>query len=287
MRIGFIGAGKVGFTLGKFFVEGGVPVTGYWSRQREHMQEAALFTGTKQYDTLAALVDDSDALFLTVTDGAISAMFAQLCTETALSGKQICHCSGAMTAGEAFPGLSELGAYGYSIHPLFPISDPYRSWRELTGAFFCLEGDEAHLAAWQEMLTALGAQARRISGAEKARYHAACVFASNLVCALAAESTALLERCGFSPEDARRALAPLMRSNLEHLLQDGPAAALTGPVERGDAATVAKHLACLPNAQTRALYRTASRTLLAVAQEKHPERDYRETRQVLWKQEMD
>ncbi|MCD7903696.1 MAG: NAD(P)-binding domain-containing protein [Oscillospiraceae bacterium] len=140
MRIGFIGAGKVGFTLGKFFVEGGVPVTGYWSRQREHMQEAALFTGTKQYDTLAALVNDSDALFLTVTDGAISAMFAQLCTETALSGKQICHCSSAMTAREAFPGLSELGAYGYSIHPLFPISDPYRSWRELTGAFFAWKG---------------------------------------------------------------------------------------------------------------------------------------------------
>ena len=56
MKIGFIGAGKVGFSLGKFFVQGNLPVTGYYSRQRESAQEAALFTNTKPYDTMLALV---------------------------------------------------------------------------------------------------------------------------------------------------------------------------------------------------------------------------------------
>ena len=106
MRIGLIGAGKVGFSLGKFFVQGGVPVTGYWSRHRESMREAALFTGTKQYDALEALVQDSDALFLTVPDGVISSVFQTL-KEFDISEKQICHCSGAMTAGEAFPGIGQ------------------------------------------------------------------------------------------------------------------------------------------------------------------------------------
>ena len=135
MKIGLIGAGKVGFTLGKFFAQGGVPVTGYWSRRRESAREAALFTGTKQYDSLKALVQDSDALFLTVPDGVISSVFQQL-RKLDISGKQICHCSGVMTAGEAFPGIGSTGACGYSIHPLFPVSSKYEAYRELAGAFF-------------------------------------------------------------------------------------------------------------------------------------------------------
>ncbi|MGM9607240.1 MAG: NAD(P)-binding domain-containing protein [Oscillospiraceae bacterium] len=135
MKIGFIGAGKVGFTLGKFFAQGGIPVTGYWSRNPESAQEAAFFTGSRQYDSPEALVQDSDALFLTVPDSAITPVFQDL-GAFEISEKQICHCSGAMTAGEAFPGIGQTGAYGYSIHPLFPVSSKYEAYRELTGAFF-------------------------------------------------------------------------------------------------------------------------------------------------------
>lgn len=272
MKIGIIGAGKVGFSLGKFFAEGGVPVTGYWSRHRESAAEAALFTGTKQYDTLEALVQDSDALFLTVPDGVISSVF-QILRDMPISEKQICHCSGAMTAGEAFPGISQTGAYGYSIHPLFPISSKYEAYRGLAGAFFCIEGDGPHLQQWQELLASLGPTVQCIRGETKARYHAACAIASNLMCALVQESIELLEGCGFSGGAALRAITPLMRSNLEHMIQDGPTAALTGPVERGDAFTVKKHLGCLEGDE-RELYRAASVKLVRIAERKHPERDY-------------
>lgn len=264
----------MGFSLGKFFAEGGVPVTGYWSRHRESAQEAALFTGTKQYDALEALVQDSDALFLTVPDGVISSVFETL-RELPISEKQICHCSGAMTAGEAFPGIGQTGAYGYSIHPLFPISSKYEAYRELAGAFFCLEGDGPHLSQWQSLLSSLGPTVQRISGASKVRYHAACAIASNLMCALVGESLELLETCGFSRDTALRAITPLMRSNLEHMIQDGPVTALTGPVERGDAATVEKHLNCFASGEERELYRAASQKLVRLAGQKHPERDYR------------
>ena len=49
MNVGFIGAGKVGFSLGKWFAHNGVTVTGYWSRRRESAGEAALFTGTQAF----------------------------------------------------------------------------------------------------------------------------------------------------------------------------------------------------------------------------------------------
>ncbi|MGM9607241.1 MAG: DUF2520 domain-containing protein [Oscillospiraceae bacterium] len=130
-------------------------------------------------------------------------------------------------------------------------------------------------------MSTLGVTVQVIPGRAKVRYHAACAIASNLMCALVQESIELLETCGFSRATALQAITPLMRSNLEHLIQDGPAAALTGPVERGDTATVAKHLSCLPEPNERALYRAASRKLVEIAARKNPERSYRELEEFL------
>lgn len=273
MNIGFIGAGKVGFSLGKFFAEGGISVTGYWSRHGKSAREAALFTGTKGYDALQALVQDSDALFLTVPDGAICSVFQTL-RKLEIKGKQICHCSGAMTVAEAFPDIGQLGAYGYSIHPLFPISSKLTSYRELADAFFCMEDTGPHVAWWKAQLQSLGASVQIIAGEGKARYHAACAISSNLMCALVQQSIELLQSCGFSPQEALKAMTPLIKSNLAHLMEVGPTAALTGPVERGDTQTVQKHLACFRSEEERELYRAVSRKLVEMAQRKNPSRSY-------------
>ncbi len=284
MKIGFIGAGKVGFSLGKLFAQGGIPLTGYYSRQRESSEEAALFTQSTAYSSLEALVKDSDALFLTVPDGSITAVYQAL-REYDLSGKQICHCSGALSAEQAFPGIRQTGASGYSIHPLFPVSNKYAAYRELAGAFFCLEGDKTHLQAWKARLEGLGPQVQLIPAEGKVRYHAACAIASNLMVGLVAESLSLLEGCGFTEELARQALAPLMRSNLEHLIAHGPVQALTGPVERCDTTTVQKHLDCFPTEGERELYRAVSARVLQVAEQRNPTRDYTSLKQLLEKEQ--
>ena len=270
MRIGFIGAGKVGFSLGKFFAQGGVPVTGYYSRRRDSAEEAAHFTNTTAFQDIPSLVAACDALFLTVPDGSITQVYRQLPRDM-LNSKWICHCSGALSAREAFPGIEETGARGFSVHPLFPVSSKYEAYKELADAFFCVEGDPEGLELVSRLLRGLGCQVQEISAESKVRYHAACVFASNLVCALAQESIDLLEGCGFSRQGALAALAPLMRSNLNHLCQVGPVKALTGPVERCDVSTVAKHLDCFPTPEERELYRLLSRKLVSVALERHPD----------------
>ncbi len=255
-------------------------MTGYFSRHQESAQEAAQFTGTTAYGQLTQILQESDALFLTVPDGTISSVYFEL-KELGISGKQICHCSGAMSAGEAFPGIEQTGAAGYSIHPLFPISSKLETYRELPGAFFCLEGTGSDLDSWKTLLEGLGVQVQIISGENKDRYHAACVFSSNLMCALVQESVDLLQQCGFSQQRALAALAPLMQSNLGHLIEGGPVAALTGPVERGDLTTIRKHLHCLDTASEQMLYCAASEKLLEVAGKKHPDRDYGAIREIL------
>lgn len=275
MKIGFIGAGKVGFSLGKFFVDGNIPVTGYYSRHPESAREAAEFTGTRQYEDVAELVKDSDAIFVTVLDGQIRAVYEQL-RKMEISQKQICHCSGAMTAEEAFYDLSSHSAYGYSIHPLFPVSSKYETYQKLSDAFFCLEGSGPHLRKWQSLLENLGAKTRLLDGKKKTKYHAACAIASNLVCGLFQESMEMLTDCGFSEEESLQALSPLAMANLTRILEVGPREALTGPIERNDVETVKKHMACFSSVEDRLLYGAVSAKVVQIAKERHPDSDYAE-----------
>lgn len=221
-----------------------------------------------------------DVLFLTVPDGRIAQVFDQLRRLT-IENKCICHCSGALSARDAFPGIEETGAFGYSVHPLFAVSDRYHAYEELPDIFFALEGHPAHLEAIRDLLTGVGLTVCTISADCKVKYHASAVMASNLMVALAWQSLRLLEDCGFSPGDAQKALGPLMLGNMRHIAEDGPVASLTGPVERGDLDTVKKHLTAIPEGQTREIYRLLSQTLVQVARQKHPQRGYEAIEQLL------
>lgn len=278
MNIGFIGAGKVGFSLGKYLSVNGIGLSGYYSRNLRSAEEAAEFTGSKTFSTPGELIRESTVIFITVPDGAITDVFNNI-RELGISGKLICHCSGALSAGEAFTDIASTGAYGLSVHPLFPVSSKYDSYKELRNAFFCLEGDRAD--EWRDILTSLGNPVRIIDGSVKVRYHAACTISSNLVCALVAESVSLLKECGFTADEALQALRPLAMSNMSKVFEAGPVSALTGPVERNDVLTVSKHLKCFGTDEERELYTAVSRKLTEVASEKHPETDYSELRKLL------
>lgn len=278
MRIGFIGAGKVGFSLGKYFAENGLEISGYYSRSESSAREAAAFTGSELFASAEELVSASDAVFLTVPDSAIKETYNTL-PKNLFDGRQICHCSGAMSAAEAFPNIAEYGAKAASIHPLFPISSKTESYKELSNAFFCIEGDCA--ADWTAILSDMGNPTRIITSDIKSRYHAACSVASNLVCGLIAESTELLEQCGFTADEALSALEPLAMSNMKRIFAVGPTAALTGPVERNDVSTVKKHIACISGKNDSVIYRAVSEKLTEMAKERHPQADYTEMEKLL------
>jgi len=273
MKVGFIGAGKVGTTLGKYFSTRGIEVTGYFSRSIQSAKEAASFTGSRASGNADALMELSDVLFLTVPDGEIQKVYSRLDKEK-MKGKILCHSSGSLSAGETFPGIEEQGAYGYSVHPLSAVSDRFTAYREMQDIFFTIEGSEARLDEMRKWLKSIGLHAAVIDGSKKTLYHAAAVIASNHVVALFAEAQEMLASCGLDEGTAKDALASLFLGNARHIAEVGPTAALTGPIERGDSGTAAKHLAAVESEDDRELYRLISMRLLKIAKAKHPERDY-------------
>lgn len=272
MDIGFIGAGKVGTSLGKYLKENHVHITGYYSRNPVSAKEAAEFTDSKDYQSINRLVDESEVLFLTVPDGQIEAVWEQM-KHLPVAGKIICHCSGSLSSA-VFSDIDQGKAFGYSIHPLLAVSDRFQSYKELSQALFTVEGTEEKRDMVVGLFTGCGNQVEVIDPKVKAKYHAAAVTASNLVVALCHVAEHMLLDCGFTGEHAREALMPLFLGNAKAVAEKGAIEALTGPIERGDVSTVEKHLKVL-DGNEREIYRLLSLSAEELAEQKHPDRDYR------------
>ena len=272
MNIGFIGAGKVGFSLGKYLSQDNT-IVGYASRSFTSAREAASFTGSRAFGSMIDLCNACELVFFTVPDGAIKQTWDELLTREgardALVDTCVAHCSGALSS-RVFDRTSEFHVYPYSIHPLFAIPSKKDSYKELKNAFFTLEGDPCKIDEMVELFKRLGNPTQIISAADKTRYHAAAALASNHVVALYRRSCEELMRCGFTLAGAEAALAPLFLGNAQHVATDGAIASLTGPAERGDTATIDKHLSTL-DGSTREVYKILNETLLDLAKEKHRE----------------
>lgn len=273
MKIGFIGAGKVGTALGDYFHKKGLTLSGYASRSRQSAKEAAQYTDSTFYSTYEALIADSDMVFLTVSDGAISSVW-NLIKEVPKQDKIFCHCSGSISS-QIFAGIHTQGAFAYSIHPLLAIHSKEHSFHNLTHAIFTVEGDPMHLETIVHLLENLGNSVQSIPTDAKSLYHAAAVFASNHMVALARISIDLLMNCGFDEGSALSAITPLITGNVSNIANAGPISALTGPIERNDISTVQKHLSCLDGSY-RNLYKGLSEVLIGIGKEKHPELNYEE-----------
>ncbi|MCR5703022.1 MAG: DUF2520 domain-containing protein [Eubacterium sp.] len=278
MKFGFIGAGKVGFSLGKYLTVKGQTVTGYYSEFNEDAIEAAQFTDSRSYESMEQLLQDSDVIFLTVPDGMIGNLWNQLRTYQ-FKDKIVCHTSGALSS-EIFEGIAEHESFGYSIHPLFAVSDKYTSYKDLPDSFFTIEGTQKHLETMKNLLESIGNSVCVISKENKIKYHAAAAVASNLVVGILNMAETMMQECGFEKEQATQALAPIIRGNVENILRQGSVQALTGPIERNDVSTVKKHLSVLKG-QYQEIYKAVSGNVVNIAKEKYPNRDYSEMEEVL------
>ena len=189
----------------------------------------------------AEACEGADAVLLCVPDEAIAEAAA------AIAGAGVAvgfagHTSGASTLAELKP-LGEAGSALFSIHPLQTVPD---GDSDLTACPAAIAGsDGAALGFARELAERLGMRPFAVDDDDRAAYHAAAAIASNFLVALQESAVELLERTGV--EDARELLAPLVLRTAANWSERG-AGALTGPIARGDEATVERHLEALREA---------------------------------------
>ena len=271
MKIGIIGAGRVGCSIGKYLKEHGAAVAGYFSKSRESVESAATFTGTTAFPALGELVKASDIIFVATPDDVIRSVWESI-KEEPIQGKIVCHFSGSLSS-VVFSGRKQAGVSGCSAHPMYAFSSKYTSYEQLNQVLFTMEGDKKALEEIGSVLEQAGIRFCVIDSAKKERYHAAASMVSNMMIGLYQMSIDMLQDCGFEESGARVLVEPLVKGNIHTLLTTSPEQALTGPIERNDVDTVTKHLAVLTE-EEQSVYKNLAHKLIDIAMRKNPERDY-------------
>jgi predicted short-subunit dehydrogenase-like oxidoreductase (DUF2520 family) len=243
-RIGIIGAGRVGSALAWHCHRLGYGIAGVAdNRPKQAWVVYGLLKLPYRRMGTCEVAAESDVLFITTLDGSIEPEF-QAIRRLLTPGSIVAHCSGAMGT-DAFKGAIAQGLDTLALHPVQAFASHAQAIRTLPGSFFAVEGTARGLKFARKLVRGLRGSCVVVKGQDRPLYHAACVFGSNFINGLldAAEVTA--GKLGISRRKAARIFVPLARAVLDNVAESGATQSLTGPVQRGDWETVARHLVSL------------------------------------------
>jgi predicted short-subunit dehydrogenase-like oxidoreductase (DUF2520 family) len=236
-----IGCGKVGKTLGRLWhANGTFVIQDVLNRSLASSHRAASFIGAGRAVRDYAGLLPADIYLIASSDDQL----AQCCEDLARSGRItagtiVFHCSGALASTELQPAAQQ-GASIASVHPIRSFASPEQVADNFAGTYCGVEGDPRALEVLSEGFSAIGARMVSIDAECKTIYHSAAVFACNYLVTLLDIAQQAYAKSGIPPEVSLKLMEPLVRETVDNVFTLGPADALTGPIARGDLATVVK-----------------------------------------------
>jgi predicted short-subunit dehydrogenase-like oxidoreductase (DUF2520 family) len=242
LRVAVIGVGRVGSVLGAalsragHFVAAATGVSDSSIRRAERLLPGVPLVPA---DEAAAL---ADLVLITVPDDQLAGLVTGLArTEAWRAGQLAVHTSGAHGIG-LFAPATELGVVGMALHPVMTFAGRPEDLQRLAGAAFGVTATEEFRPVAETLVIELGGEPVWIPESARPRYHAALSMASNHLLTLVNDASDVLRSSGV--ESPARLLGPLLSASLDNALRMGDEG-LTGPVARGDSATIRAHVRAL------------------------------------------
>jgi len=237
--IGFIGAGKVGSALAFNLSRAGWHVTAAADSDRAPSERlAASIDGCIPASSAQDAADRAEFVFITTPDDKIGPVCD---TVRWKRGQSVVHCSGAASV-DVLASAAEHGAWTGSFHPCQAFASAAEALKNLPGSTFAIEAEPPLARILENIAIALGCEYIRLGRGDKALYHAAAVLVSNYLVTLLKISTDFFYEMGIERAAAVKILMPLMKGNLSNIERLGVPDCLTGPIARGDAGTIEKHI---------------------------------------------
>src|SRR3954469_15804757 len=242
LRVGVIGAGRVGAVLGAALTAVGHDVVAAAGLSAASAERAARLLPGVPLVPADEVVAASDLVVLAVPDDTLPGLVAGLAGTGAWRAGQIAfHTSGAHGLDVLAPA-ERAGVLPLALHPAMTFSGAVEDADRLPGAPFGVTSRPQHRPVAETLVLEMGGEPFYVAEEDRRLYHAALVTGANHLVTLVAEAADLLRAAGVG--EPARILAPLLTAALDNGLRRGDRG-LTGPVSRGDVGTVADHLATL------------------------------------------
>jgi len=259
LRVGVVGVGRVGAVLAAALAGAGhrvVAVSGVSDASRSRAE--AMLPGAVLV-TPPEVLGAADLVLLTVPDDALADLVAGLAATGAVRpGQLLAHTSGRFGISVLDPA-TRLGALPLALHPAMTFTGTSLDLGRLHGAAFGVTAPDPLRPVAEALVVEMGSEPVWVQEAARPLYHAALAHGSNHLVTLVAQSMELLRDAGVG--EPARLLGPLLTATLDNVLLVGDGA-LTGPVARGDAGTVAQHVAAIGavSGEILATYRALARS---------------------------
>lgn len=239
LSVGVVGAGRVGAVLGAALARAGHRVVAISAVSDVSRARADRLLPGVPVVAPPEVLARAELALLTVPDDALPGLVEGLVSAGAVvPGRLLVHTSGRYGTTVLDPA-TRAGALPLALHPVMTFTGRPEDLTRLSGACFGVTAPEQLRPIADALVLEMGAEPQWVAEEHRALYHAALASGANHLTTLVNESVDQLRRCGVS--DPERLLAPLVGAALDNALRQGDSA-LTGPVARGDAGTVAAHL---------------------------------------------
>lgn len=242
LKVGIIGTGRVGSVLGAALTTAGHHVVACSGVSKDSVRRAERhLPGVPRLD-VPDVVDAAELVVVAVPDDVLEALVQGLAdTERWRIGQLVVHTSGAYGIGVLGPAI-RMGVVPLALHPAMTFAGQPEDFDRLVDAPFGVTAPEELRPVAEALVLEMGGNPIWVPEEARALYHAALAAGANHLVTLVAESQDLLARAGV--DGPSHVLRPLLEAALDNALRAGDAAT-TGPVVRGDARTVARHIETL------------------------------------------
>ena len=239
LRVGIVGTGRVGAVLGAALAAAGHQVTGAYGVSEASRTRAEALLPDVPLLPPAEVVGGCDLALLAVPDAALHDLVSGLASHGGFrAGQLVAHPSGRYGIAVLEPATSQ-GALPLAMHPAMTFTGTSLDLKRLHGACFGVTAPVVLRPIAEALVVEMGGEPVWVEEAHRALYHAALAHGANHLVTLVTESLDLLRAAGI--DDPAKVLGPLLSAALDNALERGDEA-LTGPVARGDASTVADHV---------------------------------------------
>jgi predicted short-subunit dehydrogenase-like oxidoreductase (DUF2520 family) len=250
LQVGVVGAGRAGTALAAALARAGHQIVAASAVSDASVQRVRQVLPGTAIRLPEQVVAESGLVLLTVPDDVLPGLVAGLAaTGVPLEGRLLAHASGRHGLAVLEPAVRR-GALPLAMHPVMTFTGRPDDVDRLTGVSFGVTAPDPLLPVAEALVVEMGGEPVVIDESRRDLYHAALAIAANYLVTLVAQSGELLDKAGVA--DPARMLGPLLSAALDNALRLGDQA-LTGPVARGDADTVASHIAALRDAAPGAL----------------------------------
>jgi len=269
LRINFIGCGQVGRTLGQLWQQHSLLSIGnILNRSQQSAYAAAQQIGAGDAVANIQHMQAADLYLIGCSDDAIEQCSQQLADSGLLrTGDIVFHCSGAQSS-QLLSACQKQGALIASIHPIKSFANPTLAAQSFAGTYCGTEGNAQAIERLSPLFSELGAKLLPIHAEHKTLYHAASVIACNYLVALQELSIQTFDKAGIERDQAMAILQPIVSGTIDNVFRLGTAAALTGPIARGDHEVVSNQLGAMQewNPDYATLYRLLGQLSLPLAE---------------------